>query len=53
MRNAPVLPAVEQRGTINGKIAANAEVMDFRLATDAWATVLNYAINAPVQVVYI
>jgi hypothetical protein len=45
MRNAPVLPATDRRGIINGKTAANAVVMDLRHATDASVTALNYVIN--------
>ena len=45
MHNALVLLVVVKLGTINGRIAVNAAVMDLKHATDALVMVQNYVIN--------
>lgn len=52
MRNALVLPAADRPGTINGKTAVNAVVMDLRLATGVSVMALSYVINVLVQEVF-
>ena len=49
MRNALVLPVVDKLGIINGRTAANAVVMDIKLAIVVSVMALSYAINVLVQ----